>query len=78
VAKKSHLHVVPAGTDWNVQRQGAAQPTSTHRTQTAAENAAKQIARREGGEVYVHRPNGQIRDRDSFGNDPAPPIDKKH
>ncbi len=29
-------------------------------------------------EVVIHRPNGQIRDSDSYGNDPNPPKDRKH
>jgi len=29
-------------------------------------------------ELVIHRPNGQIRDKDSFGNDPNPPRDRKH
>jgi hypothetical protein len=26
----------------------------------------------------IHRPDGTIRDKDSYGNDPNPPKDKKH
>jgi len=26
----------------------------------------------------THRPNGQIRDKDSYGPDPCPPRDTKH
>jgi hypothetical protein len=40
---------------------------STHGTQTAAENAAKQVARREHDEVFTHRRDGTIRDGDSYG-----------
>ncbi len=28
--------------------------------------------------TFIHRPDGRIRDRDSYGNDPCPPRDKKH
>lgn len=31
------------------------------------------IAIKEKSEVVIHRPNGQIRDKDSYGNDPFPP-----
>ena len=35
-------------------------------------------AQRERTELVIHRPNGQIRDSDSYGSDPFPPRDKKH
>ena len=44
----------------------------------AAIEAAKNTASRECGEVVIHRPNGQIRDSDSYGSDPNPPRDTKH
>lgn len=73
-----NLHVVPAGGSWAVKPEGSPHPMSTHRTQAAAEEAAKSMARVLQGEVVIHRPNGQIRDKDSFGNDPFPPRDRKH
>lgn len=76
--RKSNLHVVPHKSGWAVRREGAEQVSSTHRTQGAAEDTAKGTAKREQGEVITHRPNGQIRDRDSFGPDPCPPKDTKH
>ncbi|WP_157788649.1 DUF2188 domain-containing protein, partial [Vibrio cholerae] len=30
-------------------------------------------ARRQESEAFVHRKNGTIRERDSYGNDPFPP-----
>jgi hypothetical protein len=68
---------VPHGNSWQVKPEGG-RPVSSHRTQGAAEQAAKPIARQNQSEVVVHRPNGQIRDKDSFGNDPNPPVDQKH
>ena len=72
------LHVVPAGDRWGVRQEGARDLTSTHRTQELAIDAARNIARHERTEVVIHRPNGQIRDSDSYGNDPMPPRDRKH
>lgn len=28
------------------------------------------VSKRERGELFIHRPDGKIRDRDSHGNDP--------
>ena len=60
---------------------GAKRASSVHRTQAAAEAAAKRIvSHRGGGEVVVHRPNGRIRDADTVGggSDPFPPRDTRH
>lgn len=67
MANRRNIHVVPNGGGWATKREGASQPSSTHRTQGAAERAAKQTARREAGEVFTHRSGGTIRDRDSYG-----------
>jgi ferredoxin-thioredoxin reductase catalytic subunit len=51
--------------------------TSTHDTQAQAIQRAKEIAINQHSEVVIHRPDGTIRDKDSYGNDPCPPKDKK-
>ena len=75
-------HVVP-GRDggWDVKAPGSRRASSHHPTQADAERRAKEIVGNSGGgEVVIHRPNGQIRDKDTVapGNDPFPPRDKKH
>ena len=72
-----NIHIVPQGKQWAVKPAGG-QPTSLHRTQTAAAQAGRRSAIRNRSELVIHRPNGQIRDKDSFGNDPHPPKDTKH
>lgn len=66
-------HVVPHNGDWAVRGEGNQRVTSTHRTQEEARQAARSIAINQRSEVVIHRPNGQIRDKDSYGNDPYPP-----
>ena len=75
---KKNVHVVPAGNGWAVKQEGRQTPLSSHRTQGAAEDAGRRVARANEGELVVHRPDGRIRDKDSFGTDPVPPRDKKH
>jgi len=75
---RKHLHVTKGDDGWKVKREGADRASSTHRTQREAEAVAKDTARREKGEVFIHGEDGKIRDRDSFGNDPFPPRDTKH
>jgi predicted NUDIX family NTP pyrophosphohydrolase len=78
MAKKSDIHVVPHGEKWATRREGADRVSSTHRTQSEAQKAARERAIRDNVGVVTHRPDGRIRDSDSYGNDPNPPKDKKH
>jgi uncharacterized protein YdaT len=71
-------HVVPYGKDWAVRGEGNSRVTSIRNTQTEAYEIARQIAINNKTEVVIHRPNGQIRDKDSFGRDPFPPKDRRH
>lgn len=66
-------HVVPHDNAWAVRGAGNQRVTSTHGTQADAERAAREIAINQRSEVVIHRPNGEIRDRNSYGNDPYPP-----
>mgnify|MGYP000061850833 CR=1 FL=1 len=67
------IHVVPHGDGWATRREGATRVGSTHATQAEATAAARATAVREQGEVIIHRPDGKIRDANSYGNDPYPP-----
>lgn len=71
-------HVVPHKGKWAVRVEGSDRVSSTHPTQKAAIEQAKEGAQRDHAEVVIHRPDGRIRDRDSYGNDPHPPKDKKN
>jgi len=75
---KRNVHVVPSKKGWDVKKAGEKKPESHHRTQKTAADAGKKVAKTEKSELVIHRPSGQIRDKDSFGNDPCPPKDKKH
>ncbi len=75
---KKNQHVLPQGGDWAVKGAGNKKATSLHNTQKDAIDAARDIAKNQKSEVVIHRKNGQIRDKDSYGNDPFPPRDNKH
>jgi hypothetical protein len=66
-------HVVPHGGAWAVRGEGNSRVTSIHETQSAAIDAGRAIAERKHSELVIHRPNGQIRDKDSHGPDSFPP-----
>jgi hypothetical protein len=66
-------HVVPHDGKWGVRGEGNNKLTSIHDTQKEAINEARDIARNQNSELFIHGRNGQIRERDSYGNDPFPP-----
>lgn len=70
---RKNQHVVRNGDGWGVRGEGNERLTSRHSTQRTAIDAAREIAIRNRSEVVIHRRDGRIRDRDSYGNDPFPP-----
>ncbi len=72
-AMGKNQHVVKRDEGWAVKGEGNSKDTSHHRTQEDARQAAREIAINQKSEVVIHRPNGRIRDKDSYGNDPHPP-----
>jgi len=75
---KRNQHVVPLGNGWAVKREGSRRFTVITETQKDAITVARGIAKSNKSEIVIHGRDGKIRDKDSFGNDPHPPIDKKH
>lgn len=70
---KKGQHVVPSGGKWSVRTAGAARASGTFRTQQEAIGNAREKARKQGAELYIHGRDGRIRERNSFGRDPHPP-----
>lgn len=72
MGKNQHVTPHPDG-GWQVKGAGNSKATARTTTQSDAYNIARDIAINQKSEVVIHRPNGQIRDKNSFGNDPFPP-----
>lgn len=72
MGKNQHVTPHPNG-GWQVKGSGNSRATARVNTQSEAINIAKGIAIHQQSEVVIHRPNGQIRDKNSYGNDPFPP-----
>jgi len=66
-------HVVSRDGGWAVLGAGNSRDTAHYPTQAEATSRATQIARNQQSEVVIHGRNGQIRERNSYGNDPFPP-----
>lgn len=72
MSKNQHVVPHPNG-GWQVKGEGNTRATARTTTQKEAINIAREISRNQGSELVIHRPNGQIRDKDSHGRDPFPP-----
>lgn len=70
-------HVVRHSDGWAVKGEGNSKTTSVHSTQKEAIERAREIATNQKSEVVIHGRDGKIRDKDSYGNDPNPPKDRK-
>jgi len=75
MSRKSQ-HVAPSGDKWSVRRSGASRASGIYNTQQEAIDRARDIARNQQTELYIHGRDGRIRERNSFGQDPFPPKDK--
>src|SRR5260221_12415527 len=72
-AKTRNQHVIPYKDKWAVRGEGNDRPSSVHGTQGEAIDAARHLAVHRGSDVIIHRTDGRIRERDSYGGDPLPP-----
>lgn len=77
--KKKNIHTVfnKERKMQETKKEGQENPiTSSHTKQKALEKSIKE-AKKEKVEHVIHNKDGKISDKDSYGNDPHPPIDKK-
>lgn len=72
MGKNQHVTKHSSG-GWQVKGAGNEKATKVTETQKQAIDIAREIARTQHSELIVHRPNGQIRQKDSYGNDNFPP-----
>jgi hypothetical protein len=70
---KKNQHVVPSGKNWAVKGAGNSKATRIVQTQNEASTIAREIAKNQGSEMFIHGKNGQIRERNTYGKDPYPP-----
>lgn len=70
---KKNQHVFPHNNQWQVKGAGNTKATRVVDNQKEAINIATQIAKNQHAELLIHRPDGRIRDKESYGNDDCPP-----
>jgi hypothetical protein len=74
---KPNVWVTGKDGQFRVTSEGADRAASVHRTQRDAIEAGREIAQSRRAELFIHGENGRIRDRETYGNDPCPPKDKR-
>jgi hypothetical protein len=78
MSKKSggNVHTVPnGGSGWANKVNG--EVVSNHRTKENAVDRGRSIARNNESEHVIHNRDGVISGKNSYGNDPHPPKDKR-
>lgn len=75
-SKRTNVHTVPNpnGAGWVNKVNG--EPVSRHQRKDTAVERGREIARGGHGEHSIHRRDGTISEKNSYGNDPNPPRDK--
>jgi hypothetical protein len=68
---KANVHTVPHGTGWANRREGAKRVSRVFKTKAQAEAAGRKTAMREKVEHLIQNRDGQVSERNSYGNDPA-------
>ena len=72
MGKNQHVTPSPGG-GWQVKGARNSKATKITKTQSEAIKLAKNIAKNQQSELFIHNQKGQIRERSSYGNDPFPP-----
>lgn len=65
-------HVIPRDGQWAVRGAGNRRATRVFATKAEAIKAARRIARKQGSDLVIHRADGRIGQKYSYGNYPAP------
>lgn len=74
---KASKHVVPNSSGgWAVRNSGAARASRKFDTQAEAVQYARNLARKEHTELYVHRKDGTVQNKHSYSVDSAAPGQK--
>ena len=78
MAKKSN-HVIPSKEKggWAVKKSGSTKSSRSFDKKSEAVEYGRKLSRREKTELYIHKRDGTIQDRNSYGKDPFPPRDKR-
>ncbi|MXW41854.1 MAG: DUF2188 domain-containing protein [Acidimicrobiia bacterium] len=74
MSKNPPVHTVPHNDGWANRREGSDRINRVYSTKKEAQQAGRAIAQRESTEHLIHNKDGKIKKRNSYGNDPHPPM----
>lgn len=75
--RRKDQHVVPYLGKWAVKGFGNSRYTVTSRSKKDAVNIGRRIAINQKAELFIHKRNGVIQERNTYGKDPNPPLDAR-
>lgn len=78
MSKGKNQHVVTHNDKWAVRSEGSKRVTKEFDTKAEAFKYGREVAQNQQSELVIHGQNGQIQNKNSYGNDPCPPVDTKH
>lgn len=73
MSKGKNQHVIPHNGEWAIKAAGNDKVTKVVETQKEAIEIAREISINQESELFIHRKNGQIRERNTYGQDDYPP-----
>jgi uncharacterized protein YdaT len=73
MSKKNYHVVKDKDGDWKVKKEGGKRASSSHGTKKDAVDSGRNLAKKAGGELSIHKEDGKIGKKHSYGNDPNPP-----
>jgi len=78
MSKKTN-HVIPSKKNggWAVKQSGSTRVRKKFATKVSAVAYGREVSKKEKTELFIHKKDGTIQNRNSYGNDPFPPKDTK-
>lgn len=75
---KRSNHVVPSVKEggWAVKKSGSTKASKSFPKKADAIKFGRELSKKEHSELYIHKKDGTIQNRNSYGNDPFPPKDR--
>ena len=70
-SSKPPVHTVTAGNKWTNQRAGSTRAGKNYDTKAEAQAAGRRTAMRDKVEHLIHKKDGTIGERNSYGGDPS-------
>ena len=75
MAARTQVHVVYKDSLWRVEVVGEFAARSTHAVKAEAVKEGRRVGKSlVPSELYIHNMDGTIAERETYGNDPYPPI----